>query len=112
MFWRAVAYLGLPLPRLQEADGQRFLGKRRFADAQVSVRGRSRQFSRATDTGRTNTYKFCPACGAIVVYQVELRPGFLSVPIGAFADSSFPPPTFELFPERRLSWCAVALETP
>jgi hypothetical protein len=33
----------------------------------------------------------------------------VSIPAGSFQNPEFPPPTVEVFPERRNSWCALEL---
>ena len=40
-------------------------------------------------------------------YEVEMRPGMLSVPAGMFADDAFPGPEIEVFPQRRVGWCSI-----
>ena len=41
-----------------------------FRTEQVRTSGRSSSHARVTDTGRTNTYHFCPDCGSAVFYEV------------------------------------------
>lgn len=67
-------------------------------------------FTRKTDTGHTNRYFFCTHCGATMFYEVEMRPGMLSVPAGLFADPAFPKPDAEVFEQRRAEWCKVEME--
>lgn len=43
-------------------------------------------------------------------YEVEMRPGMLSVPAGLFADPAFPKPDAEVFEQRRVEWCKVEME--
>jgi ribosomal protein S18 acetylase RimI-like enzyme len=66
-------------------------------------------FTRATATGRTNRYFFCMECGATVFYEVEMRPGMLSVPAGLFADPGFPEPVAQVFEDRCVDWCKIAV---
>jgi hypothetical protein len=40
----------------------------------------------------------------IVPYTTETSPGVVAVPVGAFADPSFPAPTKSVWEERRRSW--------
>ncbi len=75
----------------------------------VRTEGRSNGFSRGTDTGRTNSYRFCPDCGSTVYYYVELRQGMISIPAGAFADADFPPPTVEVYEHRKPKWCTIEI---
>jgi hypothetical protein len=71
----------------------------------VTTEGASRQFVRVSDEGgRRATFHFCPDCGATVFYTTEDTPGVVAVPVGAFADPSFPAPTISVWEERRHSW--------
>ena len=53
-------------------------------------------------------FSFCPKCGATVHYAVE---GYdednIAVPVGAFADSSFPAPAFSVYEERMHPWVGL-----
>lgn len=87
--------------------GSAFAWNASFPAAAVRSAGDYRSFSRTADSGRTNIYHFCPQCGSTVFYQVEMRPGMISVPAGAFADAGFPRPTVQLFEHRRVDWCSI-----
>lgn len=87
--------------------GSAFAWNASFPAEAVKPVGDFRSFSRKTDTGRTNTYHFCPDCGSTVYYNVEMRPGMISVPAGAFASVDFPKPTVQVFGQRRVEWCDV-----
>jgi hypothetical protein len=77
----------------------------RFAEEQVTIEGASQQFVRVSDDGEGRaTFHFCPGCGATVFYTAEGMPGMVAVPVGAFADPSFPAPTLSVWEERRHSW--------
>ena len=73
----------------------------------VTTAGERHRFARATDSGRTNVYHFCPTCGSTVFYDVAMRPGMISVPAGAFASTDFPWPTVQVFDQRRVGWCTI-----
>jgi hypothetical protein len=67
--------------------------------------GASRQYIRISDEGEKRAFfHFCPDCGATVFYTTEDTPGIVGVPVGAFADPSFPAPTRSIWEERRHSW--------
>jgi hypothetical protein len=87
--------------------GSAFAWNASFPTEAVTPIGDFLSFSRATDTGRTNTYHFCPNCGSTVYYDVEMRPGTISVPAGAFASADFPKPTVQVFGQRRVEWCVI-----
>ena len=42
-----------------------------------------------------------------VFYEIDKMPGFIAVPVGAFADPSFPSPTFSMYEARRHGWVTV-----
>jgi Uncharacterized conserved protein len=87
--------------------GSAFAWNASFPAAMVSAEGTRKSFARSTDSGRINTYYFCPICGSTVFYDVEMRPGMVSVPAGAFASTDFPKPTVQVYEQRRASWCAI-----
>lgn len=91
----------------KKRTGSAFVWNASFPADAVTVEGRYRTFHRKTDTGRTNTYHFCPDCGSTVLYHVEIRPGMISIPAGAFADADFPKPTVEVFAQRKAGWCSL-----
>lgn len=72
-----------------------------WTEAQVAIRGEARAYERFGDDGGhwVRDY-FCGTCGVRVFYCIELRPGLMSIPVGAFADPDFPPPTIEVYGER------------
>ena len=57
-----------------------------------------------SDEGDERTFHFCPDCGATVFYEI---PAMVAVPVGAFADPTFPPPVFSVWEERRHPWVSV-----
>jgi hypothetical protein len=67
---------------------------------QVEVRGEAASHTRGSDDGYWGRHHFCPTCGVTVWYEIERRPGIVSIPVGAFADPDFPPPTVEVYAER------------
>ena len=71
---------------------------------QVEVRGDAASHTRVSDEGFWARHHFCPACRVAVWYEIERRPGVISIPVGGFADPDFPAPTVEVYGERRCSW--------
>ncbi|OAE19403.1 hypothetical protein AXG93_1224s1000 [Marchantia polymorpha subsp. ruderalis] len=45
-------------------------------------------------------YHFCPDCGSTVYYENEDTPGVYAVPVGAFADPTFPAPQRSIYENR------------
>ena len=74
----------------------------RFPRERVSIEGRSTEYVRISDAGEKRTFHFCPECGATVYYWTD--PELIAVPIGAFADPTFPPPTVSVWEARRHPW--------
>ena len=88
----------------QRRTGSVFGVQARFDAEQVTTEGASRQYIRVSDSGEKGVFHFCPDCGATVFYTTETSPGVVAVPVGAFADPSFPAPTRSVWEERRHSW--------
>jgi hypothetical protein len=73
----------------------------------VEVRGDSAQWTRIADSGKRLAFHFCPTCGSTVYYRLEVDPEVVAVPIGAFADPSFPAPRFSIYESRRHDWVGL-----
>ena len=84
-----------------------FGAQARFAAQSVQIRGTSNVFVRIGDSGGKITYHFCPTCGATVHYALEREPQLVAIPVGAFADSEFPPPGRSLYEQRMHSWVGL-----
>jgi hypothetical protein len=93
----------------QRRTGSPFGGQARFASEHVRVVGRHTAFVRTTDEADDvhHTFCFCPDCGATVFYTTSDWPDVIAVPVGAFGDPSFPPPTVSVFESRRHPWVVV-----
>lgn len=66
--------------------------------------GPSTAYVRIGDSGGRATFHFCPECGATVYYIIEDQPDIIAIPVGAFTDPSFPPPTRSVYENRRHPW--------
>lgn len=91
----------------QRRTGSVFGVQTRFARDKVQVEGRSTSYLRTADSGNRITFHFCPECGSTVYYELEKAPELLAVPVGAFADPTFPPPTVSVYEERRHPWVGM-----
>lgn len=69
--------------------------------------GPAREWVRVGDSGGRATFRFCPSCGATVWYDVDTVPGFVMVPVGAFADPAFPAPSVSVYESRKHAWVTV-----
>ena len=91
--------------------GSAFSYNVRFAEADVSIEGRSAQFTRVGELGGRVIYSFCPDCGTTVHYRIDTQPGLTAIPVGAFADPSFPPPFQSFYHDsRRCEWVEIRSE--
>jgi hypothetical protein len=92
----------------QLRTGSIFGVQARFARDSVTIEGRAREWVRVGDEGNRVTFRFCPDCGATVYYTFDVEPDLVGVPVGAFADSAFPPPTYSVYEARRHPWAHAA----
>lgn len=91
--------------------GSAFSYNVRFAEADVAIEGRALQFTRVGEQGGRVIYSFCPDCGTTVHYRIDAQPGLTAIPVGAFADSSFPPPFQSFYHDsRRCEWVDISAE--
>jgi hypothetical protein len=91
--------------------GSAFSFNARWAEDRVSIHGRAAQFTRIGDAGGRVIYSFCPDCGTTVHYRIDDQPGLIAVPVGAFADLSFPAPSLSFYHQsRRYPWIEIDAE--
>jgi hypothetical protein len=91
----------------QRRTGSTFGMQARFEPDRVRIVGRYADYVRISDAGEERTFHFCPDCGATVFYTTQDAPDVIAVPVGAFADPSFPPPTISVYESRRHPWLSV-----
>ena len=91
----------------QRRTGSAFGIQARFSSNDVRVVGRSNDYVRTSDDGEERTFHFCPDCGATVFYTLPTDPDVVAVPIGAFAEPTFPPPTISIYESRKHPWLAL-----
>lgn len=96
----------------QRRTGSAFGVQARFPEKDVAISGASSQFRRKGDSGGFATMHFCPTCGSIVFWRADGIPGFVTVAVGAFADSGFPTPTVSVYGERKHGWVAFSETFP
>jgi hypothetical protein len=89
----------------QRRTGSVFGVQARFAEQQVTIDGRYTDYVRISDEGEERTFHFCPECGATVF--ATSSPGMIMIPVGAFADPSFPAPIRSVWEELKHEWVAV-----
>jgi hypothetical protein len=88
----------------QRRTGSVFGAQARFHRDDVQTQGRSTAYVRTGDSGGRATFHFCPDCGATVYYTVEGMQDMMGIPVGAFADPTFPPPVRSVYEERIHAW--------
>ena len=88
----------------QKRTGSVFGVQARFPEDAVTIAGRSTQFARTGDDGTTARFHFCPDCGATVFYRMDAIPGFVAIPVGVFADPTFPAPFVSVYGSRKHAW--------
>jgi hypothetical protein len=88
----------------QRRTGSLFSAQARFDAERVRTDGRHSEYVRVSDAGETRIFCFCPECGATVFYKDPAAPDLIAVPVGAFADPTFPAPTVSVWESRRHPW--------
>ena len=88
----------------QRRTGSVFAALAGFA-APYKVFGTATEYVRTGDQGAKFRFRFCPVCGSTVFHTEEgCEASGVSVAVGAFADSSFPPPRVSVYDCRRHPW--------
>jgi len=90
----------------QRRTGSTYGAQARFASEIVEITGTSTEYVRVGDEGTAIRFHFCPTCGATVYYWFG-DGSWRAVPVGAFADPSFPSPRVSFYEERRHPWVSV-----
>lgn len=92
----------------QRRTGSVFGAQARFPRAAVAISGTATEYVRIGDAGSRVSFHFCPTCGATVYYAVAgYDEDTIAIPVGAFADPSFPAPSFSVYEERMHAWVGL-----
>lgn len=91
----------------QRRTGSVFGAQARWPREAVRLEGTSTPWERVGDAGARITFHFCPTCGATVWYQMDVFPDAVAIPVGCFADPSFPQPTVSVYEERMHPWVGL-----
>ena len=91
----------------QRRTGSVFGAQARFPATSVTIKGESREYIRTGDSGGQIHFNFCPVCGSTVFYILARTPEHIAIPVGAFADPTFPSPVRSVYEERMHSWVVV-----
>jgi hypothetical protein len=91
--------------RCQKRSGSAFALSSRWNSTQVRDRsGNGLTYSRKGTSGGNVQFLFCPACGSTVSTILELLPDVIGIPVGCFADPTFPAPKIAAWRESKLEW--------
>lgn len=91
----------------QRRSGSVFAMQARYPADAVDIHGEAHTWARRGDEGAGAVFSFCPTCGSTVHYRLVDYPGFVTVPVGAFADPQFPAPTVSVYEERKHAWVTI-----
>ena len=96
----------------QRRTGSAFGIQARFTSDQVRVVGRYSDYARTSDEEdrAVHVFHFCPDCGATVFFTEPTTPDLVAVPVGAFGDPTFPPPTRSIYESRKHQWLTMSAE--
>jgi hypothetical protein len=92
----------------QRRSGSVFAAQARFPREAVTVTGVSHEYVRVGDAGGQGIFRFCPHCGTTVYYTMAGNDDVVAIPVGAFADSSFPWPEYSVYEDRMHGWVLLA----
>ncbi len=73
-------------------------------DRIVSTEGETGLFERKADSGRTVSTSFCPKCGSSVFWELEMRPDYIGIATGCFAEPDYMTPTRVIWAENSHPW--------
>ena len=91
----------------QQRTGSVFGAQARFRTRAAEVKGESHEYVRTGDEGSRISFHFCPKCGPTVYWRFQGHEEFVVVPVGAFAEPSFPAPTVSVYGHRKHAWVSV-----
>jgi hypothetical protein len=79
-----------------------------FRREDVEPKGRTKHYTRPSDSGHHVTFHFCPDCGSTVFWKPHRKVDMIAVAVGAFADPAFPPPSQAVYEEHRHPWVSIS----
>ena len=91
----------------QRRTGSVFSAQARFPASGVTITGATREHVLVGDGGSRAVFRFCPLCGSTLFYTSEGRDDEIAIPVGAFADPTFPGPGFSVYEERMHGWVSM-----
>lgn len=91
----------------QRRSGSAFAVQARFKSDDVDIVGEARMWEAVADSGNVAHFHFCAVCGSTTHYQARPFADLIAIPVGAFADNSFPPPIYSVYEGRQHAWLAI-----
>jgi hypothetical protein len=88
----------------QRRTGSVFGVQTRWPTERVAITGNSTEYVRTAESGNHVHLHFCPTCGNTVYFTIDAYPGVTAVALGAFADNTFPPPSFSVYEDFMHAW--------
>ena len=83
-----------------------------FSRCNVKIEGSPKSYSRSADSGRNIESHFCPDCGSTMFWGHPLQAEQIGIPVGLFADPSFPPQDVSIFMPHKHPWVVVPRGIP
>ena len=71
------------------------------------ISGNATRWRKIAESGRWLDVHFCPVCGTRVYWYVAFDETKIGLPIGGFAEHSFPPPVYSVWHESKQPWVEV-----
>lgn len=94
----------------QRRTGSAFSANARYERARVTIVGAAQTYTRIGDEGSRIIQSFCPVCGATVHYGNDAMPEMIAIPVGGFAEQTFPAPTVSVYCMRQVPWVEITAE--
>lgn len=91
----------------QRRTGGPFAAQARFPIAAVRMSGEWRVWERVADSGKKAWFRWCPECGSTIAYTNEGMDDQIAIALGAFADPTFPAPSFSVYENRKHPWIEI-----
>jgi hypothetical protein len=91
----------------QKRTGTVFGAQARFPNEAIAIEGQRVEYVRIGDEGGRACFRFCPQCGSTVYYTIDDMPGVTAIPVGAFADPTFPAPWVSVYEDRKHPWVSL-----
>lgn len=91
----------------QRRSGSAFSAQVRFSTDRVSIFGESSVYETTGDNGRWGRFRFCPACGNTIAYEIEFFPELIAIPLGAFDEPYAFAPAYSVWEERKHEWVEI-----